>query len=435
MLKYYNVNLATALFRKKLIQRTLIAALLLSLCSCTVKDYAALTSTETKQYNYYSPTNVYVDSDAFLHNLKLLRKLIPYNVKIMAIMKGDAYGNGISNLTEPLIQANIDYVGVTENYEMLALREGEVNNNILRVRQPTLKEVEDILVNSERYGTIDEMIGSAELAEEINKLAVKYNKIIPVHINLNSLQMGRSGIDLSTKEGRDEIKTILKLKNLKVAGIMSHFPSADADDLTDSLKHLEEFKKQAAWIMNEGDLNKNEVLLHTAASIAALRMPESHLDMVRLGAVIYGYKGVKESPEGLKDLITFKSHICSIMNFPKGSLIGYSSKAELKRDSKLANIPLGKANGVPFNLEYVLIQGKKFKCVGAMSMNIIVVDITDHAEDIQLDDEVVIVGSQKGTLGKDSISLKDIFEETGTIIPYLNLFIGNNNYMNRKPLN
>ncbi|MFC4892006.1 alanine racemase [Pseudofrancisella aestuarii] len=386
-----------------------------------------------KKFSPYSPNEILIDSQAFYDNLKLIQGMFPKELKILAVMKSNAYGYGISNLANAAKEAGIQYYGVTENSEMLALRDKGITSTIMRLREATPSEIEDVLKNSDKYGEINEMVGNLALAEQMNEFAKEYDKVVPIHINLNSAGMGRNGVDLDSEKGKKELKEILALKNLKVVGIMSHFPNAGADDLSSSKASIEKFKSQTDWVIKEGGLNRDDLILHMAATSAALRMPESHFDMIRLGSLIYGEKTEKESPEGLKPLLSFKSHIAAKMPFSKGDTVGYGSLVTLERDSVLANIPFGKVNGVPYKLQEVLINGKRFKTIGAMSMNTTMVDITNYADDINVNDEVVIIGKQSGKLGSSEITLQEVIDNAGlTSLSMQSYALGNLNYLIRK---
>lgn len=386
-----------------------------------------------KKFSPYSPNEILIDSQAFYNNLKLIQGMFPKELKILAVMKSNAYGYGISNLANAAKEAGVQYYGVTENSEMLALRDKGITSTIIRLREATPSEIEDVLKNSDKYGEINEMVGNLALAEEMNELAKEYSKVVPIHINLNSAGMGRSGIDLDSSKEKNELKEILALKNLKVVGIMSHFPNSGANDLSASKEGVKKFKAQSDWVIKEGELNRDDLLLHMAETSAALRIPDSRFDMVRLGSLIYGEKIQKESPAELKPLLTFKSHVAAKMHFSKGDTIGYGSRVTLKRDSVLANIPFGKANGVPYNLKEVLIAGKRFETVGVMSMNTTMVDITNYADDINIDDEVVIIGKQSGKLGLNEITLKEITDNSSlTSQSMRSYFIGSLNHLIRK---
>ncbi|GGI88350.1 alanine racemase [Legionella impletisoli] len=399
--------------------------ILLGLCICIIVCTFLYTYLHSQtSHSAYSPTSLFIDDETFFSNLEIIKNWLPPGVKLLAVMKSDAYGYGIANLVKAVRKANIEYFGIVDNKDILALRQGGILGQFVRLRQATIQEVEDVLQHPDFYGKPQEMIGNLELAKAMNKIAIKYHQIIPFHLNLNAAHMGRNGIDLSTEEGKADVRNILKLSNLKIVGIMSHFPDLENPDLTGSKMALETFKDQANWVINEGQLNRDDLILHMASSLGALKIPESHFDMVRIGAMLYGEHTEIGAPKALNPIIKLKTHVSAKMKYVKGESVGYGRNVILERDSILANIPLGKVNGVPFNLKQVLIKGLRFNCVGAMSMNTTMIDITDHADDIHINDEVVIVGRQCGLLGEDEITPLEIRKLAG-----MNNFVMNNYFI------
>ena len=165
-------------------------------------------------------------------------------------------------------------------------------------------------------------------------------------------------------------------------------------------------------------------MLHVANTSATLRLPEAHLDMVRIGSLAFGEKLEKEAPETLQQLMSVYTKVGQINFYAKGCTVGYGSNYTLLRDSYLANLPIGKVNGIPRDLIDVLIGGKRYPMVGDMSMNTTMVDITDGHQKITSGDEVVIFGKQ----GQDEIRVEDHWLST---ISDVHSFIGQLNHIAR----
>lgn len=347
----------------------------------------------------------------------------------MVVVKSDAYGNGIENIGKVSEYAGVDYYGITENKEIIKLRSLDINIPIMRIRLASYQELNTVHSNPELFGEVEEMVGNLQMVRYLSEIAANQNRIIKVHINLNSGEMSRNSFDMHLPRTRDSISSLLKLKNINVTGIMTHFANADAEDLDGLRDLLSEFLDDAEWIISEGGLKKEDVILHVAATALALRLPESHLDMVRLGSIIYGEKIVKEFPYGLKPVMSVYSSVGQIMFYPKGSKVGYGSIHQLEQDSYLANIPIGKNNGLPKNITNALIRGQQVSLVGAMSMNTTMIDVTLLAEKIKCGDEVVFIGTQ----GDQEISAEDIWESTGVDPSTMHCNIGQLNYEDRYP--
>ena len=287
----------------------------------------------------------------------------------------------------------------------------------MRLRLASNDELVQAHSNRAEYGDVEEMVGNYQMADLLSKLGAQQARKIKIHLNLNAGGMSRNGFDLSVPAIRDQLLSLLKLEYIQVAGIMTHFPNADAEDITDTRAALTNFMEAANWIIENGDLNRRDILLHVANTSTTLRLPEAHLDMVRVGSLVFGEKLEKEAPQALQQLMSVYSRIGQVIYYPKGSTVGYGSNYTLQRDSYLANIPIGKVNGIPPSLVEVLIGGNRYPTVGSMSMNTTMVDITDGWEEISSGDEVVIFGKQS----QDEIRVEEHWRST---ISDVHTFIG-----------
>lgn len=358
-----------------------------------------------------SETYVEVDQLAYYDNIQLLKKrILKDSCRFLAVIKTEAYGNGIEHLAKVAEFAGVEYIGITENSEILKLRPLNIKVPILRLRLASAKELATVHTNSQLFGEVEEMVGNLSMCRYISKLAEQQNKVIKVHISLNSGRMSRDGFDMRYPGVKDSIIALLKLKNIYIRGIMTHFANADTDSLENLKNLVSEFKTDADWIISIGELRRKDILLHAAASSLAVRVPESHFDMVRLGTITYGLKTVKEAPEGLKPVMSLYSSIGQIMFYPAGNMVGYGSTYQLEKDSYLANIPFGWSNGLPRNSKYALIHGHKVNIVGRLSMNATMIDITSIYDQVKKGDQVVFIGKQ----GNEAITIDDICETTGT---------------------
>ena len=201
---------------------------------------------------------------------------------------------------------------------------------------------------------------------------------------------------------------------------MTHFAVEDADDVRAGLKA---FNQQAQWLMNVAGLDRSKITLHAANSFATLEVPESHLDMVRPGGALFG--DTVPSHTDYKRVMQFKSHVASVNSYPKGNTVGYDRTYTLGRDSKLANITVGYSDGYRrafTNKGIVLINGHRVPVVGKVSMNTLMVDVTD-APDVKSGDEVVLFGQQ----GKAQISQAEVEDINGALLADLYTVWGNSN--------
>lgn len=370
-------------------------------------------------------TNAYmeVDLDAFKNNLDVTKSMFK-DTKICAVLKSDAYGAGIVNVLPVIILYKIPCVAITSNEEARVVRKGGFSGEILRIRTATMGELKDGL----KYN-ITEVLGNLIQANEFNNLAKKINKKFPIHIKLNSGGMDRNGIDLSTKKGKDEVIKIANLSNLTIKGLMTHFPYDDVSKIKELIK---KFDNDVNFLVNSTTLDKNKLTLHAAASYAAVQVPQSHYNMIRPGKLIYGYGG-GDPKLPIRQIMSFKSQVAVINEYPKGSSVTYDGTYTLKRDSKLANIPVGYNDGYAKSLSnqaYVLIRGNKVPVLGRITKNTFMVDVTDYPN-IRAGDEVVLFGKQC----KEEITQAEMEKWSGTILSETLGYIGSANPIFIKEVN
>jgi len=370
-------------------------------------------------------TYVEVDQLAFYDNIRLVRtQILNDNTQLMVVIKSDAYGHGLEMLASVAEIAGADYLGITENSSLITIKDMQLGSPIVRLRLASDDELIEAHSNRAEYGDVEEMIGNIEMAKLLSELGARQSRRIKIHLNLNTGGMSRNGFDLSVPAIKEQLLSLLKLENIQVAGIMTHFPNADADDIADTRSALANFMEAAKWVIESGDLNRRDVLLHVANTSTTLRLPEAHLDMVRVGSLVFGEKLEKEAPGAMQQLMSVYSRIGQVVFYPKGSTVGYGSNYTLQRDSYLANIPIGKVNGIPPSLVEVLIGGIRYPTVGSMSMNTTMIDITDGWEGINSDDEVVIFGKQ----AQDEIRVEEHWRST---ISDIHSFMGQLNHQAR----
>lgn len=400
----------------KIIQKI---ATILTICGTLI--YGAPILSENKIPNKNN-VNSYIEVDikAFQNNIKQVKKLLEDKSKICVVMKADAYGNGIETLLPTIKSEKISCVGVTGNAEIKLLRKLKYRGEILRIRTATLGEIK----NAIKYN-VTETLGNLIQAQAINNIAKNQVKKIPIHINLNSAGMDRNGVDMNTEEGKKEAVEIAKQPYLKITGIMTHYPMEDIQSIKAGLA---KFQEDSSYLIKAAKLDRKNLTLHTANSIATLNVLESRLDMVRPGALVYGDQTIEN--QGYKQVTSFKSSVAVINSYPKGSKVAYDGTYTLTRDSKLANIPLGYSDGYSrafSNKGKVLIRGHKVPVVGRITMNTFMVDVTDFP-DIEMNDEVVLFGKQC----EEEITQNDIEEITGMIMAEVIAIWGNSNPLIKK---
>lgn len=356
-----------------------------------------------------------INKAALDHNIQTLQAALDGKSKLCAVLKADAYGHGIGLVMPSMIKMGVPCIAVASNEEMRVVRQSGFKGQLVRVRTASLSELEDAL----QYNA-EELVGNADFARQAADLAQKHGRKLQVHIALNSSGMSRNGVEMNTEQGKKDAVAITKLPNIEVVAIMTHFAVEDKDDVR---KGLATFNEQAAWLMDNAHLDRKKITLHAANSFATLEVPESRLDMVRTGGALFG-DTVPERTE-YQRVMQFKSHVASVNSYPAGNTVGYDRTYTLNRDSKLANITVGYSDGyrrVFTNKGVVLINGHRVRVVGKVSMNTLLVDVTE-APDVKAGDEVVLFGKQGGS----EISQTEIEEISGALLADLYTVWGNSN--------
>jgi len=353
-------------------------------------------------------TWVEIDLDSIVHNVREFRGLLGENVSIMAVVKADAYGHGAAEISSTLLEAGVNSLGVAFLEEAIELRKAGIKVPVLMMGFTSPEEV-DLL---QEYN-LTPTVFSLEAAEALSKRAVQRDTSIPVHVKVDT-GMGRIGFLPDKAPGY--VNEIAHLPGLEIEGLMTHFAAADEEELDYTHRQLEAFEGVLAGCREEG---LEPSVIHAANSAAAIRLPQSHYRMVRLGLSLYGHypsATVKErAGVHLKPALTFKSRVISVKKVPAGTCVSYGCSYRTGSEASIATVPVGYADGfnrLLSNRGEVLIRGKRLPVVGKVCMDFIMVDVT-QVEGIREGDEVVIYGKQE----EEEISVDDVAQLLETI-PY-----------------
>jgi alanine racemase len=355
-----------------------------------------------------------VNLSQFRANIEQFEAHLTKGTRVCAVMKADAYGNGIYGLMPIIIEKKIPCIAIASNGEAKAVRDAGFKGELVRVRSASLYEIKEGLGYD-----IEELVGTVEQIKEIDKLSTEQTHPIKVHLALNDGGMGRNGLDMTTDDGQAHAVKIVESPNIEIVGIMTHFPNYDADEVK---KKLASFKTNTQWIFDNTSLERQDVLLHVANSYASVNVPESQLDMVRPGGVLYG--DLPTNPE-YPSIVSFKTRIASLHSLPAASTVGYDSTYTTKKDSVLANLPVGYSDGYPRkmgNKAHVLVNGQRAKVVGVTSMNTTMIDVS-NIKGVLPGQEVILFGPQKD----EAISIGEVEENADVIFPELYTIWGNAN--------
>ncbi|MBQ9654884.1 MAG: bifunctional UDP-N-acetylmuramoyl-tripeptide:D-alanyl-D-alanine ligase/alanine racemase [Prevotella sp.] len=312
-----------------------------------------------------------VNLNALVNNLNYYRSFLKPETKLVCMVKADAYGAGAVEVAKTLQEHRVDYLAVAVADEGVTLRRNGITQNIM-VMNPEMtafKTMFDYDLEPEVYSfrLMDALIRAAE-KEGITGW--------PVHIKLDT-GMHRLGFD--PERDIDEVIRRLKSQNAIIPrSVFSHFVGSDSDDFDRfSAMQFERFDKasqrlQAAF--------SHKILRHMDNSAAIEHFPERQLDMCRLGLGLYGYDPREAKQASLEPVSTLKTTILQLRNVPKDETVGYSRKGILTRDSVIAAIPIGYADGLNRHLGrgagYCLVNGQKAPYVGNICMDVAMIDVT-----------------------------------------------------------
>lgn len=395
--------------------------LAISLTSFSFAQAAPLLATETSNLSYVqqvAATNAWVEINktTFENNLVAVQARLQGKAQVCAVMKADAYGHGIGLLLPSVIAMKVPCIAIASNEEARLVRAHGFKGRLMRVRTPTLAEVETALPYD-----VEELVGGLDFARMAGEVATRHGKTLRIHLGLNSAGMSRNGLEMGTEQGKKDSLALVKLEGLELVGIMTHFAVEDRKDV---LEGLEAFKQQSQWIIDNAHLDRSKLILHCANSYTIQNVPEAWLDMVRPGSLLYG-EPIVNGPE-YKRILSFKSTVASVNAYPVGNTVGYDRTFTLKRDSLLANVPVGFSDGYRrafTNKSYVLINGQRVPTVGKISMNTMMVDVTDVPGGVKPGDQVVLFGKQ----GAAEITQAELEGFNGALLSDVYTMWGNSN--------
>jgi alanine racemase len=350
----------------------------------------------------FFPTVAEIDLKALLQNLKEIRKLTGSDRAIIAVVKADAYGHGAVRISQTLEEAGVTALGVALVQEGIELRQGGVRLPIL-VMGSILKEQIPPLFEYQ----LTPVLFQDAIIPYLEKEAEEQGITLPVHIKIDT-GMGRLGIQPAQLSFF--IKEILQNRRIKIEGVMTHLSSADIVGSPQLSQQLNLWKKTLEEL-EAFQLQPSQIHLANSAAIASLRELDSN--PVRPGLMLYGYSSVRNPPLSLEPILTFKTRIVHLKTVPAGTPISYGGTFVTSRQSVIATLAVGYADGywrALSNCGKVLIQGRRVPVVGRVCMDMTMVDVTDLSR-VQIGEEAVLIGKQ----GKESISAEEIAGWIGTI--------------------
>ena len=354
-------------------------------------------------------TTVEISRAALTSNLFQFRKQVGNRTKIMAVIKSNAYGHGIQEVSKIVSQNGADWLGINSLEEGMSLREEKIKLPILIMGYIPLAKLGEAIKNNLSF-----VVYNRETIKQAERQASKLGKKAKVHLKLET---GTNRQGISIKEIVPFTKFCLTLKNVFLEGIYTHY--ANIEDTLDpgfAMEQLRKFQKALQIIKVAGI---NIPIKHTACSAATILFPETHFDLVRVGIGLYGLWPSRETRLSagnslkLKPVLSWKTKIAQVKEVQKGETISYGRTFKTSRKTKIAILPVGYWDGYDRGLSNsgrVLIKSQFAPVVGRVCMNMIMVDVT-NIPGVKTEDEVSLIGKQ----GENEITAEEIAQKLGTI--------------------
>lgn len=346
----------------------------------------------------YFRTEAAIDLDAAEHNFNITRAKLPENVKLLCVIKADAYGHGAVPLAK-LFEGRADFYGVACIEEAIELKKAGIKTPVLILGAVPKEFYSDIVKYDIRVP-----IFNLEDAKALSAEAVKQNKTAPFHFCVDT-GMSRIGFQVN-KESADTCLEITKLPNIEAEGLFSHFATADEKDLSKAIAQRDKFKEFIKLLEERGI---NIPIKHINNSAGIMNFDE-YFDMCRMGIILYGLYPSHEVDENLlkiKPVMEWRAHITHIKELEPGREISYGGTYKTGETRRIATIPVGYADGYPrclSNKGKVIINGEFAPITGRVCMDQFMVDITGI--DAKVGDTVVLVGKS----GSKELSMEEVSE-------------------------
>jgi alanine racemase len=346
-----------------------------------------------------------INLDNLAHNMREVRRITNKNSKITAVIKADGYGHGAVAIAETLLENGADRFAVAILSEAIQLKTFFPNIETMILGYTPVNLAKKVI----EYNII-QTIYTLEQAKEFSKIALSLDKEIVVHIKLDT-GMNRLGM-VFNDETIEIILEMSKLKGLIIEGIFTHFAAADEIDKEYTKQQV---KKYQYIVDNLEQRGLNIPIKHVSNSAAIIDLPEFNFDMVRAGIMLYGLypsKDVNHEIVKLKEVMCLKAKISQVKKLESGSGVSYGLKYKCDKESLVATLPIGYADGYTRMLTgkaKVFVNGSIVPVIGNICMDQCIIDVTGL--DVKMGDEVVLFG------GNDSngISIDSISESLNTI--------------------
>lgn len=350
-------------------------------------------------------TWVEVDLDRFASNLRAIRRHVGREREILLVAKADAYGHGSADMAAAAEREGVTQLGVATLLEGMQLRRSGSRLPIMAMSPMLSGEIPEAVRNQ-----VDPTVCEMGFARALSDEAVQVERPVRFHVEVDT-GMGRAGVDLDAAEGF--LAEACALPNLRLASVYTHFPDADAADLSYALDQVARFRALLERLEARG---LRPPRAHAANSAGTVNVRDSLLDWVRVGLIAYGLHPSRDDahPE-LHPVMSFRSRLVQVRDLPAGTPVSYARTYVTRRATRMGIVPVGYGHGYSWllsNRGHMLVGGRRVPILGRVTMDLTMVDVTD-VPGVAVGDEVVMFGEQGGV----SLPVEEVATGSGTL-PY-----------------
>ena len=352
-----------------------------------------------------------VDLNAVRHNVTAVKQRLSAGVRLMAVVKADAYGHGAVRVAKTALNSGADYLGVATVDEAIELREGLVNAPILVLSQPPAASIPLLLAYK-----VMPSVYTPDFAIQYAETADSFGLRAPYHLAVNT---GMNRIGVRHDEVVEFMGQVSFHRALDLVGTFTHFATADSTETLDFQIQVKRFI-EAVSALNVAGIDPG--IVHAANTAAAVRFPDVHFDMVRLGVGLYGLhpSPVTRPMIDLRPVMSVHARITDVRTVPMSEGVSYGMNYRSPGSVKICTVPVGYADGLRRGLSGrtdVILRGQRCRQVGNICMDqcMFEVDMRTYANrqklDPQIGDEVLLVGRE----GNSIVTIDDMANTLGTI--------------------
>jgi alanine racemase len=353
------------------------------------------------------PTRAEINLDALEHNFTNIRKRTGKEVKILTVVKANAYGHGAIEISHALQELGVDFLGVATCEEGIELRKASITTPIILLGGSFTGQATAVLQHD-----LIPVVYNIESAKELSQQAHRSNRRVKIHVKIDT-GMGRLGV--LPPATNHFFHNLTKLHGLEIEGILTHLADTNQDNHSGvdfTRRQVALFNQQIEELHNMGI---HPHYKHLANSAAIIGKQLDTFNLVRPGIMLYGAYPAKilQQMIELQPVMSLKTKIIALKTVPEGTSISYGRTFTCTRESLIATLPIGYADGYSRSLSNraeVLIRGRRAPVVGVVCMDMVMVDATEIAG-VSLGDDAVLMGSQ----AQESITAEDIAEKMGSI--------------------